>query len=120
MVIIFTSVDFFLKKKRKEAREDRDMLDNKAPRSKFGPPSRGSSFFIENLLGTGGSGGSSAEERVETTEFKVTVHNPVICPGLETRQKDDEVLNWSGTFPNTAYGSSIREYSSHFHFICFL
>ncbi|XP_047458204.1 homeobox protein HMX1-like [Mugil cephalus] len=83
------------------------MLDNDAPKSKFGPPSRGSSFFIENLLGTAGSG-SSAEERVDTPDLKVTVHNPLICPGLQARRlKDGDVLNWSGTFPNTVYGSSI-------------
>ncbi|XP_008296630.1 homeobox protein HMX1-like [Stegastes partitus] len=80
------------------------MLDDKPPGSKFGAPSRGSSFYIENLLGTTGRG-SSAEERVET--FKAAVHNPVFCPGLETgRLSDNETLNWSRTFPNTVYSSS--------------
>ncbi|XP_076581387.1 homeobox protein HMX3-like [Chaetodon auriga] len=82
------------------------MLDDKAPRSKLGPPSRGSSFYIENLLGTTYRG-ASAEERVETPSSKVTLHSPVICPGLETKRVDDsEELNWSGTSPNPAYGTS--------------
>ncbi|XP_069026008.1 homeobox protein HMX1-like [Embiotoca jacksoni] len=83
------------------------MLDDKAPRTKLGPPSRGSSFYIENLLGTAGRD-SAAEAQVETSGFKVTVHNPVICPGLDTRrQRDRELLSWSGTVPNPAvYGSS--------------
>ncbi|XP_070849585.1 homeobox protein HMX1-like [Chaetodon trifascialis] len=82
------------------------MLDDKAPRSKLGPPSRGSSFYIENLLGTTYRG-ASAEERVETQSSKVTVHSPVIYPGLETKRVDDsEELNWSGTSPNPACGTS--------------
>ncbi|XP_056225318.1 homeobox protein HMX1-like [Seriola aureovittata] len=82
------------------------MLDNKAPTSKLGPPSRGSSFYIENLLGTTDRG-ASAEERVETSGFKVTVHSPVICPGLNTRRlNDSEALNWRKASPNTVYGSS--------------
>lgn len=86
------------------------MLDDKAPRSKLGPPSRGSSFYIDNLLGTTHRG-ASAEERVGTPSFKVTVHSPVVCPGLETKRLDDsEVLNWSGTTPNTAYGTSRSEF----------
>ncbi|XP_035531025.1 homeobox protein HMX1-like [Morone saxatilis] len=86
------------------------MLDDKAPRSKLGPPSRGSSFYIENLLGTTHRA-ASAEEQAETPSFKVTVHSPVICPvicpGLETRRVgDSEALSWSGTSPNTAHGAS--------------
>ncbi|XP_031154299.1 homeobox protein HMX1-like [Sander lucioperca] len=82
------------------------MLDKNAPRPKLGPPSRGSSFYIENLLRTAYSG-ASAEERVDTPSFKVTVRSPVVCPGLETKRLDDsKVLNWSGTSPNTAYGTS--------------
>ncbi|KAL7375552.1 hypothetical protein ABVT39_019387 [Epinephelus coioides] len=82
------------------------MLDDTAPRSKLGPPARGSSFYIENLLGTTHRGASS-EERVDTRSFKVTVHSPVVCPGLETKRVDEsEVLNWSGTSPNTAHGTS--------------
>ncbi|KAK5848385.1 hypothetical protein PBY51_006004 [Eleginops maclovinus] len=80
------------------------MLDNKSPRSKLGPPSRGCSFYIENLLGTAYRGASS-EERVETERFKVTGRSPVICPGLETKlQEERGVL--TGTSPNTAYGTS--------------
>ncbi|XP_041821503.1 homeobox protein HMX1-like [Chelmon rostratus] len=82
------------------------MLDDKAPRSKLGPPSRGSSFYIENLLGTPYRE-ASAEERVETPGSKVTVHSPVICPGLETKRVDDsEELNWSATSPNPAHCTS--------------
>ncbi|XP_070786370.1 homeobox protein HMX1-like [Enoplosus armatus] len=80
------------------------MLDDKAPRSKLGPPSRGSSFYIENLLGTSHRG---AEERVETSSFKVTVHSPAVCPGLETKRRHhSEVLKWSGTSANTTRGTS--------------
>lgn len=90
-------------------REKLNMLGDKAPRSKLGPPSRGSSFYIENLLGTTHRG-ATAEERVRTPSFRVTVHSPVVCPGLETKRLDDsEVLNWSGTTPNTAYGTSRSE-----------
>ncbi|XP_068569964.1 homeobox protein HMX1-like [Cebidichthys violaceus] len=82
------------------------MLDNKAPRSKLGPPSRGPSFYIENLLRTAHRGASS-EERVESPSSKVTVHSPVVCPGQESKRLDgSEVLNWSGTSPNTVRGTS--------------
>ncbi|XP_040887337.1 homeobox protein HMX1-like [Toxotes jaculatrix] len=82
------------------------MLDEKAPTSKLAPPSRGSSFYIENLLGTTDKG-ASAEERVETSGFTVTVHCPVICPVQETRcASDSEVLNRRGTSPRTELGSS--------------
>uniref|UniRef100_A0A4W6CT11 H6 family homeobox 1 n=1 Tax=Lates calcarifer TaxID=8187 RepID=A0A4W6CT11_LATCA len=82
------------------------MLDDKAPTSKPFPPSRGSSFYIENLLGTTDRG-APAQERVETSGFKVAAHGPVICPGLETRRlNDSEALKWRGTSPNTANGSS--------------
>ncbi|XP_042367760.1 homeobox protein HMX1-like [Plectropomus leopardus] len=82
------------------------MLDDTAPRSKLGPPSRGSSFYIENLLGTAYTGASS-EERVDTPSRKVTDHSPVMCPGVESKREDDsKVLNWSGTSPNTAHGTS--------------
>ncbi|TKS92742.1 Homeobox protein HMX1 GH6 Homeobox protein H6 [Collichthys lucidus] len=80
------------------------MLDNKAQRSK--PQSRGSSFYIENLLGTTNRG-DSAEERVGSPGIRVTVHRPVIRPGLQTnRVEDREVLSWRGTSPNTAYHTS--------------
>lgn len=84
------------------------MLEDTAPRLKPCPPSRGSSFYIENLLGTTYRG-TSAEER-ETPSFKVTVHGHV-CPGLGTKRLDDgaQVLNWSGTSPNTAHGTSSSE-----------
>ncbi|XP_034082258.1 homeobox protein HMX1-like [Gymnodraco acuticeps] len=82
------------------------MLDNKSPRSKLGPASRGCSFYIENLLGTAYRAASS-EERVATERLKVTDRSPVICPGLETKRLDERgVLTGSGTSPNTAYGSS--------------
>ncbi|XP_029310797.1 homeobox protein HMX1-like [Cottoperca gobio] len=82
------------------------MLDNKAPGSKLGPPSRASSFYIENLLRTVHRRASS-EERVDTPSFEVTDRSPVICPGLETKRREDsEELDWSGTSPNTAYGTS--------------
>ncbi|XP_042256239.1 homeobox protein HMX1-like [Thunnus maccoyii] len=79
------------------------MLDDKAPRSKLGPASRGSSFYIENLLRKTDRG-ASAEERVDTPGFKVTVHSPTICPGLEARCLNDS--DRSRTPPNTAYSSS--------------
>ncbi|KAM7366251.1 hypothetical protein PAMP_015705 [Pampus punctatissimus] len=79
------------------------MLDDKGPRSKLGSI-RGSSFYIENLLKTTDRG-ASAEERVETPAFKVTVHSPIICPGSEAQSLND-ALNWSRTSPNTVYGSS--------------
>ena len=83
-----------------------NMLDNKSPRSKLGPASRGCSFYIENLLGTAYRAASS-EERVETERLKETDRSPVICPGLETKRLDERgVLTGSGTSPNTAYGSS--------------
>ncbi|KAM7377336.1 hypothetical protein PAMA_013904 [Pampus argenteus] len=80
------------------------MLDDKRPSSKIGPVSRGSSFYIENLLKRTDRE-DSAEERVETPGFKVTDHSPVICPGLEAQSLND-ALNWSRTSPNTVYGSS--------------
>ncbi|XP_071315880.1 homeobox protein HMX1-like isoform X2 [Trachinotus anak] len=67
------------------------MLDDKAPTSKLGPPSRGSSFYIENLLGARDRG-SSAGERLETSGCRVTVHSPV--------------LNWREASANTEDGSS--------------
>lgn len=85
------------------------MLDDKTPRLKSGPPSRGSSFYIENLLGTTGRR-SSAEERAETRSFKLTGHDPGMCPGLETRRlSDTDGSDRSGTFANTANGSSRSE-----------
>ncbi|KAI3376412.1 hypothetical protein L3Q82_016894 [Scortum barcoo] len=82
------------------------MLDDKAPRSKLGPPSRGSSFYIENLLGTAHRG-ASAEGRADTPGFRATAHSPVVCPGLETKRPDDrELQDWSGTAPNTASGTA--------------
>ncbi|XP_075307788.1 uncharacterized protein LOC142369338 [Odontesthes bonariensis] len=85
------------------------MLDDKAPRPKHGAPPRGSSFYIENLLGTAG-GGCSAEERVEDPDLKgSTARKPVVCPGLETRRLGENELKWSGTFPNTAHCSSGSE-----------
>ncbi|XP_034712544.1 homeobox protein HMX1-like [Etheostoma cragini] len=78
------------------------MLDKNAPRPKLGPPSRGSSFSIENLLRTAYRE-ASAEERVDTPSFKVTVRSPGVCPGLETKRLDhSKVLDWSGTSPKAA------------------
>ncbi|XP_053272675.1 homeobox protein HMX1-like [Pleuronectes platessa] len=83
------------------------MLDDKAQTSKRNAASRGSSFYIENLLRTADRG-APAEERVEIgistrdPDSRVTVHSPVVCPGrLET-----EELNWRGTSPNTVIHSS--------------
>ncbi|XP_006807780.1 homeobox protein HMX1-like [Neolamprologus brichardi] len=84
------------------------MLDDKTPILKSGPPSRGSSFYIENLLGTTGRR-SSAEERAETPSFKLTGHDPGLCSGLETRRlSDTDRSDGSGTFANTANGCSRR------------
>lgn len=83
------------------------MLDDKTPRLKSGPPSRGSSFYIENLLGR-----SSAEERAETPSFKLTGHDPGMCPGLKTRRlSDTDRSDGSGTFANTANGCSRSEFA---------
>lgn len=91
------------------------MLDDKSPRVKFAPPSRGSSFYIENLLGTTGSR-SSAEERAETPSCKVAGHGPGMCPGLEARRvSDNDGSDWSGRFPHTATGSSRSESASDSH-----
>lgn len=96
---------FFLKKRKKGK-----MLDDKTPGSKLNPPTRGSSFYIENLLGTVDRG-ASAGERAEAPGVKVTVHSPVIYPGLETtRLSGSEVLTWSGTFPSGAYSSARSEF----------
>lgn len=84
------------------------MLDDKAPRSKLEPPSRGSSFYIENLLGSPYRG-AFTEERQETPGFKVTVHSPGICAGLEPKRLG-EGLNWSGTSPKTTYCTSRSEW----------
>lgn len=87
------------------------MLDDKTPRLKSGPPSRGSSFYIENLLGTTGRR-SSAEERAETPSFKLTGHDPGMCPGLKTRRlSDTDRSDGSGTFANTANGCSRSEFA---------
>ncbi|XP_059211125.1 homeobox protein HMX1-like [Centropristis striata] len=78
------------------------MLDDKAPRSKLGAPSRGSSFYIENLLRTAYTGPSSGSD-----SCKVTAHSPATCPGLETKGVGDrEALNWSRTSLNTAERTS--------------
>lgn len=78
------------------------MLDEKAPTSKLGPPSRGSSFYIENILGTNKDRVAPAsEERVETTG-KVSAHSPVMCPG---RVDNSEVQTWRETSVTTVYGS---------------
>ncbi|KAM6909579.1 homeobox protein HMX1 [Xenentodon cancila] len=88
------------------------MLDHKAPRSKLGAPSRGSSFYIENLLGTAG-GDSSAEERLDTPGFKVGAHN-IVCSGLATRtQREGEEPNRRARFPNTVHGSSQSPLHKH-------
>ncbi|XP_019950941.2 homeobox protein HMX1 [Paralichthys olivaceus] len=77
------------------------MLDDKAPTSKRSAASRGSSFYIENLLGTADRG-ATAEEREETSDFGVSVHSPVMCPG----RLEKEELTWRGTSPNTVNCSS--------------
>lgn len=75
------------------------MLDDKAPRSKIDAPSRGSSFYIENLLGST-CRAAFTEERKETPGSKVTEHSAGICPGLEANRLS-EALNRSGTSPST-------------------
>ncbi|XP_068444488.1 homeobox protein HMX1-like [Clinocottus analis] len=71
------------------------MLDDKAQRSKLGPPS----FYIENLLRTAYRG-ASREERADTPSSKVTVRSPVVCPGPEAKRLNGgEALHWSGTAP---------------------
>lgn len=97
------------------------MLDEKAPMSKLGPPSRGSSFYIENLLGTNKDRVAPAsEERVETTG-KVSAHSPVMCPG---RVDDSEVPTWRETSVTTVYGSCGSECppacACVFVFVCIL
>ncbi|KAF3697938.1 Homeobox protein HMX1 Homeobox protein H6 [Channa argus] len=72
------------------------MLDDQAPRSKFCSTSRGSSFYIENLLGTADRGDSDGE-RIQ----KVTAHTPAIWSGPETPH-----LTWRGASSNTAYDGS--------------
>lgn len=69
------------------------MLDDKEPRTKLGPPSRGSSFYIENLLGST-CRGALTEEREETPRFGT--RSPVTCDG-------SEVPDWSGTSPNATF-----------------
>lgn len=78
------------------------MLDDKAARSKMEPPTRGSSFFIENLLGSTFRE-TSREKREDTAGY-----DPGICPGLEAT-RPDEGLNWSQTSPNTPYCPSRSE-----------
>ncbi|XP_060887508.1 homeobox protein HMX1 [Labrus mixtus] len=72
------------------------MLDDKAPRSRLGPPSRGSSFYIENLLGTTFRR-DSAEARGENPSLRVS-HTPVRCPAVETEGVAEDR---DGTSPNT-------------------
>ena len=85
------------------------MLDDKAPTSKRNAPSRGSSFYIENLLGT------AAEDRVETSDPRVPVHSPVMCPG----RLENQELNWRGTSPNPVNHSS-RSECGHLHMLVFV
>lgn len=66
-----------------------NMLDDKAPRTKLGPPS----FYIENLLGST-CRGALTEEREETPSFGA--RSPVVCDG-------SEVQDWSGTSPNATF-----------------
>ncbi|XP_036968353.1 homeobox protein HMX1-like [Acanthopagrus latus] len=81
------------------------MLDDKAPRSKLGPLSRASSFYIENLLGN--TYRAASEEQVENQGVTISVHGPVICPGPGTQRVDGAgVLSWSGTSPSRAHSTS--------------
>ncbi|KAM9717918.1 uncharacterized protein ACNS7B_021404 [Menidia menidia] len=68
------------------------MLDDKSPRPKLGAPSRGSSFYIENLLRT--TDGSS-EERVEDSNLKISAsRKPGLCSGVQSRLSRGEP-NWT-------------------------
>lgn len=96
--------DFIFTPVCREVTENLNMLDDKAPRSKIEAPSRGSSFYIENLLGSTYRG-AFTEQRKETPGSKVTEHSPGICPGLEANRLG-EALNRSGTSPGTTYCSS--------------
>ncbi|KAL6118602.1 hmx1 [Pungitius sinensis] len=79
-----------------------NMPGDEAPRSKLGPPSRGSSFYIENLLRIA-HGGGPPEERVESPSPKVTGHGADISPGQRTqRAHGGEAPNRSATSPNSA------------------
>ncbi|KAM3589962.1 uncharacterized protein V6R79_000777 [Siganus canaliculatus] len=82
------------------------MLDDKAPRSKLGPPSRGSSFYIENLLATTCRKTPADEERVETQSFEVVARSSVMCPRMDAKLDDVDVLKWSRTSPNIASDTS--------------
>ncbi|XP_058481613.1 homeobox protein HMX1-like [Solea solea] len=72
------------------------MLDDKEPTSKLAAPSRGSSFYIENLLRTSDGGASAVG--------KVTVHRPAMCPRQETGHV--HLLNWKKTSPDTVHGAT--------------
>lgn len=92
------------------------MLDEKAPLSKLGPPTRGSSFYIENLLRTNKDRGApAAEERVETSG-KVSSHSPVICTA---RVDHSDALTWRETSVNTVYGGSESEFPTGVCFFTF-
>ncbi|KAF7665042.1 hypothetical protein LDENG_00157120 [Lucifuga dentata] len=77
------------------------MLDDKAPGSKRGPLSRGSSFYIENLLGN--THGASSEGREDNA-----IHSSMSSLGQRKtrRMNDADVLNWCGTSPITPCSTS--------------
>ncbi|KAK2863148.1 hypothetical protein Q5P01_002681 [Channa striata] len=72
------------------------MLDDQAPRSKLGSTSRGSSFYIENLLGT-----ADREDAKQERIHRVRVHTAGIWSGLEPEHQA-----WRGASSNTACDSS--------------
>ncbi|KAM8897727.1 homeobox protein HMX1-like isoform 2-T2 [Spinachia spinachia] len=61
------------------------MLGDTAPRSKLGPPSRGSSFYIENLLRIAHRGDPTRERAGSSPSPEVTGRRPGISAGRRTK-----------------------------------
>lgn len=95
------------------------MLDDKAPESRHGPPLRGSSFSIENILRSTRTNErrASVEDEVEHTGLEVAVESRcskaechISYLGSETqRLKNADILDWCGTSANNPYGNSKSE-----------
>ncbi|KAM8897726.1 homeobox protein HMX3-like isoform 1-T1 [Spinachia spinachia] len=82
------------------------MLGDTAPRSKLGPPSRGSSFYIENLLRIAHRGDPTRERAGSSPSPEVTGRRPGISAGRRTKGAHaGEALNRSGTSPNSVCGT---------------